>query len=236
MNIAPPKPSSFTVFRIAADLTHLFSILLLGWKMKKSRSCAGISLKTQILFGLVYLTRYLDVVRLITRFEAIKIYNFSFKVIYILAQCSIIWAMKKKFRATYDPRLDSFPSSYLVGCSAIIAFLVAPKSFYSAFLTSVEEQFWTFSIVLESVAIFPQLFMLYKTGEAENITTHYLFSLGAYRGLYVLNWMYRYLRWGATPGWIAFLFGVLQTGLYGDFFYLYYKNVLYGKKFQLLPH
>src|SRR5271154_6008640 len=35
--------------------------------------------------------------------------------------------------------------------------------------------------------------MIPKTSEAENITTHYLILLqGAYRALYILNWIYRY--------------------------------------------
>lgn len=51
---------------------------------------------------------------------------------------------------------------------------------------------WSFSIWLESVAILPQLFIIQRTGEAENITTHYLFALGAYRALYIPNWIYRY--------------------------------------------
>lgn len=55
------------------------------------------------------------------------------------------------------------------------------------------EILWAFSIYLEAVAILPQLFMLQRTGEAENITTHYLFALGAYRALYVPNWVYRYV-------------------------------------------
>ena len=54
------------------------------------------------------------------------------------------------------------------------------------------EILWTFSIYLESVAILPQLFMVQKTGEAESITSHYLFALGIYRALYILNWIYRY--------------------------------------------
>ena len=57
---------------------------------------------------------------------------------------------------------------------------------------SLMEILWTFSIYLESVAILPQLFMVQKTGEAESITSHYLFALGSYRGLYILNWIYRY--------------------------------------------
>jgi ER lumen protein retaining receptor len=42
---------------------------------------------------------------------------------------------------------------------------------------SLMEILWTFSIFLESVAILPQLFMVQKTGEAESITSHYLFAL-----------------------------------------------------------
>lgn len=52
---------------------------------------------------------------------------------------------------------------------------------------------WSFSIYLEAVAIFPQLFILQRTGEAESITTHYLAALGIYRGLYIPNWIYRYV-------------------------------------------
>lgn len=87
---------------------------------------------------------------------------------------------------------------------------------------------WAFSIWLESVAILPQLFMLQRTGEAETITTHYLFALGAYRALYIPNWIYRYFF--EVPRFydpIAVIAGIIQTILYSDFFYIYYtKSVL----------
>ena len=79
---------------------------------------------------------------------------------------------------------------------------------------------WTFSIYLESVAILPQLFMISKTGEAESITSHYLFALGSYRALYILNWIYRYYFEGFFD-LIAVVAGCVQTVLYCDFFYLY---------------
>ena len=79
---------------------------------------------------------------------------------------------------------------------------------------------WTFSIYLESVAILPQLFMISKTGEAESITSHYLFALGAYRALYIVNWIYRYYYEGFYD-FIAIIAGCVQTALYCDFFYLY---------------
>lgn len=108
---------------------------------------------------------------------------------------------------------------------------------------------WAFSIWLESVAILPQLFMLQRTGEAETITTHYLAALGAYRGLYIPNWIWRYFAEGYFDP-IAVVGGVVQTVLYADFFWIYYTKyvssmpnprtsantkhrVLQGKKFNL---
>lgn len=116
-----------------------------------------------------------------------------------------------------------------------IGFLVLP-AFILALLIKHEftvlEVLWTFSIYLESVAILPQLFMVSKTGEAESITSHYLFALGSYRALYLLNWIYRYYA-EVHYDLIAMVAGAVQTVLYCDFFYLYITKVLKGKKLQL---
>ena len=66
----------------------------------------------------------------------------------------------------------------------------------------------------------PQLYMISKTGEAETITSHYLFALGLYRGLYIVNWIYRFYM-EEFYDWIAIVAGCVQTALYCDFFYLY---------------
>jgi ER lumen protein retaining receptor len=49
------------------------------------------------------------------------------------------------------------------------------------------------------MAIFPQLFMLQRTGEAETITTHYIAALGIYRALYIPNWIYRSVTASVFP-------------------------------------
>ncbi len=80
-------------------------------------------------------------------------------------------------------------------CASRVEFILLPTAILALVLNhefSVMEVLWTFSIYLESLAILPQLFMVTKTGEAESITSHYLFALGLYRGLYILNWVYRY--------------------------------------------
>ncbi|GFR93286.1 ER lumen protein-retaining receptor [Elysia marginata] len=208
------------IFRLIGDMSHLMAIILLLLKMWKTRSCAGISGKSQILFALVFATRYLD---LFTSF--ISLYNSTMKVFFISSSLLTVYLMYVKFRATYDMNHDTFRMEFLVVPVGGLAFLVNHEF-------SPLEILWTFSIYLESVAILPQLFMMSKTGEAETITSHYLFALGSYRGLYILNWIYRYYFEGFFD-LIAVVAGCVQTILYCDFFYLYITKVLKGKKLSL---
>ncbi|CAG8563485.1 5027_t:CDS:2 [Paraglomus occultum] len=210
------------IFRLVADLMHLASIFILLLKIQKTRSCAGISFKTQLLYAVVFIARYLD---LFTTW--ISLYNFLMKIFFISSSLYILWLMYAKFRATYDPNLDTFKVEYLVVPCCLIALIFNWD-------VNILNIIWAFSIYLEAVAILPQLFMLTRTGEAETITTHYLFALGAYRGLYILNWVWRYTQEGYVDYtvWIA---GIVQTALYSDFFYHYYNKVLHGKKFTLPP-
>ncbi|KAJ3363836.1 endoplasmic reticulum retention protein [Allomyces javanicus] len=210
------------LFRLVADLMHLASILILLLKIRKTRSAAGISFKSQLLYLIVFVTRYLDLVT-----HWVSLYNTAMKVFFIVSSGYIVYQMQRRYRATWDPALDTFRIEFLLGGAAVMALV-----FHTRF--TFLELFWTYSIWLEAVAILPQLFQMSRTGEAETITAHYLFALGAYRGLYVVNWIYRY----ATEGyweWIPFLAGMVQTVLYADFFYVYFTRVMRGKKFEL-PH
>ncbi|KAL6446977.1 hypothetical protein ACFW04_001390 [Cataglyphis niger] len=208
------------IFRLLGDLSHLLAIIILLLKIWKTRSCAGISGKSQILFAIVYTTRYLD---LFTTF--ISAYNTFMKIIFIVASLTTVFLMYVKFKATYDHNHDTFRIEFLVLPALVLALLINHE-------LSFVEVLWTFSIYLESVAILPQLFLVSKTGEAESITSHYLFALGSYRGLYLFNWVYRYYAEDHYD-LIAIVAGLVQTVLYCDFFYLYITKVLKGKKLQL---
>ncbi|XP_030751961.1 ER lumen protein-retaining receptor [Sitophilus oryzae] len=208
------------VFRLLGDLSHLIAVIILLQKIWHTRSCAGISGKSQVLFALVYTARYLDLVS-----TYVSLYNTFMKVIFLISSYATIYFIYMKFRATYDRNHDTFRIEFLILPSVLLALLINHQF---SFL----EVLWTFSIYLESVAILPQLFMVSKTGEAESITSHYLFALGSYRGLYIFNWIYRY--WSEQHyDIIAIVAGVVQTVLYCDFFYLYVTKVLKGKKLQL---
>jgi ER lumen protein retaining receptor len=142
--------------------------------------------------------------------------------------------MKVKYRSSWDPNLDTFRIEFLIGGSLLLGLLFNIKFTFLEIL-------WSFSIFLESVAILPQLFQMTRTGEAETITTHYIFALGAYRALYLVNWMFRYFTEDNFKDWISVSAGILQTVFYMDFFYIYFTRyslllncrVLKGKEFRL---
>ncbi|KIJ51419.1 hypothetical protein M422DRAFT_74282 [Sphaerobolus stellatus SS14] len=209
------------LFRLLGDLSHLASIFIILHKIQTTRSCRGISFKTQALYVAVFLTRYLD---LLTG-ELLSWYNTIMKLFFIGSSVYILYLMKRRYRPTNDPSIDTFRLEYLIGPCALLALIFNYKF---TFL----EVLWAFSIYLEAVAILPQLFMLQRTGEAETITTHYLAALGAYRALYIPNWIYRYVTEGTVDP-IAVMAGLVQTGLYLDFFYIYFTKVLQGQKFEL---
>ncbi|PON62434.1 ER lumen protein retaining receptor [Trema orientale] len=202
------------VFRLAGDMTHLLSIVVLLLKIRTTKSCAGISLKTQELYVLVFLTRYLD---LFTRY--FSFYNVFMKLIFIGTSVAIFWYMRyhKVVKQTYSKDQDSFRHYHLIlGC--FLMALLIPLNF------SVIEVLWTFSIYLEAVAILPQLVLLQRSRNIDNLTGNYVFLLGAYRALYLLNWIYRFFTEIHKIRWIPWISGLVQTALYADFFYYYIQS------------
>lgn len=212
----------FNFFRLSGDLIHVASIFLLLKKIIGRKNCAGISLKTQILYATVFTSRYLDIFT-----NTYSPYNTILKIVYLVSTYYTIYLIARTYKTTYDAEHDSFNPFYLIVPSAIIGFAI------SADHTSISEVLWTFSIVLESVAILPQIFLLQKTGAVENITADYIVCLGTYRALYIMNWVYRYITEPGYSAWTVWIFGSIQTLMYADFFYFYAKSRIKGEELVL---
>jgi ER lumen protein retaining receptor len=191
----------------------------------------GISVRTHELFLLVFVTRYLD---LFTSFYSI--YNSVMKVLYILSTASIIYTIRyqEPIKSTYDKAQDTFLHwKFAAAPCAVVAVIT---HLIGTGFKSIDalELLWTFSIYLEAIAILPQLIVLQRYREVENLTGNYIFFMGAYRALYIANWIYRaYNEKGYTHHWVVYCCGVLQTLLYADFFYYYFQSKKKGGKFTL---
>ncbi|KAL8597652.1 hypothetical protein ACOMHN_031587 [Nucella lapillus] len=199
------------VFQLAADMCHLFAVLLLLVKILKTRSCAGISGKSQLLYLIVFLSRYLD---LFTVF--ISYYLTSMKVIFISLTALTVLLIFVIYKSTYDSEHDTFNIAALLLPAAALAFYINHEFYFL-------EVMWTFSIYLEAVAIVPQFVMTHKKGEVEMFLVHYLFALGLYRGLYIFKWVYRYRHEHYFDS-ITYLSGCVQTALYC--YFLFTKDFL----------
>ncbi|KAF9618409.1 hypothetical protein IFM89_001132 [Coptis chinensis] len=112
------------IFRLFGDMTHLFSVLLLLLKIYATKSCSGISLKTQELYAMVFLARYLDLFT-----DYISIYNTGMKIIFILSSLAIVWCMRmhRVVKRSYDKELDTFRHYILIAGSFVLAIFLHKK-------------------------------------------------------------------------------------------------------------
>ena len=86
---------------------------------------------------------------------------------------------------------------------------------------------WSFSEILESVCVLPQLLLLRQTTVPTVIDSFYLLTLGSYRAFYIGNWIVRAADPEDVPGRshpISIIFGVIQTALYVDFAWVYWSR------------
>lgn len=213
--------SIFNIFRVSADFSHLTSIIILIVSMILKNSCAGISLKTRIIYLIVFISRYVGPYLFYPPF-----YNIIFRFLYLGTSILIIVLMLTKLKRTYDKRHDSFRIEILLIGALIVALITTDEY-------SIDSILHAFSLWLESVAILPQLFMLYRTQRIDNMNYAYIFFLGMYRLLYIFNWLYRYFIRHKKVSFNSLSSGILQTIIYADFLYYYIKAILSGTEFSL---
>lgn len=208
------------IFRLLGDFCHLYSILVLIYKIHVRKTTAGISLRTCVLYLFVFLARYGDLF-----LYYINFYNTFMKILYLSATTYIIYLMtiNPDFKNTWYHDLDNMSILPLLVGSSVLGLICTSQ--YSIF-----EIMWTFSIVLESVAILPQIDHLTKVPALPALPLSHLVALGLYRFFYVLNWVFRI---GADGIWdlTAFFFGIVQTIIWADFLWVWYNR----KQIKLPP-
>lgn len=178
----------------------------------------------QEMYCLVFVFRYLDLL-----WHFISLYNSCMKIFFIMSTGYLVYLIRFKppINQTYDRTIDSFQYEiYLVGPALGLGFIFADE-------WSIPEILWCSSIWLESVALIPQILLLQKMREVENLTSHFVAAMGAYRAFYILNWVYRYFTEHKFHDTIPVIGGIIQTALYCDFFYYYSMSKWYGGKLVL---
>lgn len=203
-DVAQLTQYSWNVFRYVGDYLHLFGVVVLLVNIGARSSVAGVSKSTQILYCLVFCTRYLDLLE-----HEQATYLVVFKLTYI-ATSLLILVLFKMFENTYEARHDTFN----------IAVVIIPCLTASFLLTSeyaVIEILWTFSEFIEGFAMVPQYIFCYRTIVRDAGQNVYVICLGAYRVFYAINWIYKKINMPGYSDYQSWIGGIIEIIFFVDF-------------------
>ncbi|CAK7202574.1 hypothetical protein SEUCBS139899_005298 [Sporothrix eucalyptigena] len=210
--------TAWNAFRITGDCLHLLSKCILIFSIHRNRSAEGVSLITQILYAIVFCSRYINI------FHETSPWNMFFKVFYITTSFYIVVMMRWVY-----PRSRELELAWKMGGTILLgSLIISPFGmliFLSKYMWNFTMWLWSFSEILESVAVLPQLLLLRQTSVPTVIDSFYLLALGSYRGFYILNWIERAADPNDDdPNLLSTIFGVIQTLLYLDFAWVYWTR------------
>merc|ERR1712107_964606 len=196
---------SWNIFRYVGDYLHLFGIAALLFTIAKNKSVTGISRSTQVLYFLVFVTRYLDLLD-----HAQTPYLVFFKLTYV-ATSVIILVLFHFFNSTYEYRNDTCNITVIL-FPCITAAILMTNDY------SMLEVLWTFSEFVEGFAMVPQYIFCYRErGQRDWGAGLYVISLGGYRVFYALNWIYKKIQmphYSDVQSWIG---GIIEIAFFVDF-------------------
>lgn len=196
---------SWNIFRYVGDYLHLFGILVLLLTIGTKKSLAGISRSTQILYFMVFVTRYLDLFD-----HTQSLYLIVFKLTYICTSITVLIFFFFVYANTYERRHDT--------CN--LAVIIAPCATAALLLTneySVLEILWTFSEFIEGFAMVPQYIFCYRSVSRDWGQSLYVISMGAYRVFYALNWIYKKIQMPAYSDLQSWIGGIIEILFFLDF-------------------
>jgi len=211
----------------------------------------GVSLITQVLYILVFCTRYLNIFWSPPFKTWIHAWNFILKLFYISSSLYIVFLMMRVYARTREREKGWRLGIYSLAGSLLLMMPVTgifdrknfrvvevrhsrptnppapPKPPRNQSLTNraCKQNLWNFSLILESVCVLPQLLLLRQTTVPTVLDSFYLVTLGSYRFFYILNWIVRWASRGQpNPDPVSVIFGVVQTALYADFAWVYWTR------------
>ena len=161
------------LFLFFGDFLHLFSFVLILFKVCFDRNYCLISIEMQMIKTFCFLLRFLDLF-----FFRINFYNSIMKIIIIILNLIIM-----KLLLNQNKKINK----------KILFFIIKISFFFSIFSFN----FWwfdliySFSLWLESFSILAEIFLL-ENEKKDEFIFFYLFVIFFYRIFYFFNWIFNY--------------------------------------------
>lgn len=231
-----------------------FSFVLLCFKMFHSGSASGVSFKALQAYAVVFTFRLLSIVRHEGYLPWDKTgdwfyHGVEFSSLALVAgSMYLLWF---QLRQTYSPKLDCFGDFQVPSHLGVLWLLLPPFVLALILHPNLNNEFfsdfcWTFAMYLESVAIFPQLYMFQKQAasnnfEVETLHAHFVSALGIARIVEMIFWSssFKELSHSSSSslvGVFVLIAQLIHVLIMADFFYYYFVALKAGKPMTLPQH
>eukprot|EP01024_Parvocaulis_polyphysoides_P052895 TRINITY_DN524_c1_g1_i4.p1 TRINITY_DN524_c1_g1~~TRINITY_DN524_c1_g1_i4.p1 ORF type:complete len:291 (-),score=5.20 TRINITY_DN524_c1_g1_i4:80-892(-) len=186
------------VIFLLAEGTHFIGIGVLVYKLTQKKTCAGLSLNSQLLTALFLLVRFLCSVTMEWDMHTLL------DLLTLGATCWVIYMVWLKLQHTWQKEQDIIQVWYVAVPCFVTAFISHPNTSHNYFL----RVFWAFCVYLEAVSVLPQLRMMQNNKVVERFTAHYVFALGLSRFFTCAHWIIQLIDG------TSFLFTSLGVGVW----------------------
>jgi hypothetical protein len=228
-----------SLYFVLSSMAQTLSFVIIMLRVTQYQSCSGISINYLICFIIMILSRLIT--NIFSSYDIqIDIVNSIFlylsQFISLLICFYLLYLIYLVYPETSDKMLDNkIPFYYLLIPSLILAILFKPYIFRNWFF----DLMFIYSIILESVAIYPQIILFsIKKGEIETYTSNFIAFQGLSTIFVLIFWYKNYfslndndsLLLGGYSGYVVIGSEILQLIIVGYYFYLYFKSIMKRKK------
>lgn len=229
----------YSFLLVLSSMTQLLSFMVIFLKVYSLQSSAGLSLNTLICYLILLASRLSSTMFYYEYLPADTAGDWFYQLTEVLSLIiciALIVMVKKTYKETSDVTDDAV-NYYTLAFPCLGLAMLVHTSLNRNFLTDV---MWTFSMYLEGVAMFPQIFLFTKKSQIESYTSHYVSLQGLSRFFSLLFWWDTYSELNESIddsfslfhsycGYFIILSQVVQLLIMLDFYYVYFKSLLKGE-------
>jgi hypothetical protein len=226
----------YSFLMVLSSTTQMMSFIIILMKVYNSQNSSGLSLNTLISYIILLSSRLASTIFYNGYLPSDKAGDWFYQlteVVSLICSVVLVISITTTFKDTADVHNDIIDFKYLALPTMIMALLVH-TSLNKNFFTDV---LWTFSMYLEAVAVYPQIFLFQKKGgQIESYTSHYVALQGLSRLFSLMFWWDTYPELNETIddsfslfhsycGYFIIISQVIQLIIMLDYYYLYFKSL-----------
>ena len=235
----------YSFILVLSSLTQTLAFLIILIKVYNFQNCSGLSINTLICYAMLLSARLTSTLLFSGYLPSDSAGDWFYQLTEItslICVAVLIYVCKYTYKDTSDYITDTIHYVYLALPCFLFA-LIVHTSLNRFYFTDV---MWTFSMYLETFAVFPQLkLFMNKKGQIESYTTHYVALCGLSRLLSLLFWLDTFKELNTSDDESFTLFGnycgyfiiISQIGqliIMVDYYYYYFKSLIKGESMNTL--